>query len=578
MLAEAERLRGLGEFSAAAAIVGAVLTFAGDDVQLHRAHALLLSDAGDHGLALNVLRRALLLAPRDAVIINSHGVILSRLGRHADALAAHDLALSLAPDFEEARLNRAITLQELGRYEEARTAYQGLAGVEARYAHAMFERSAGAPAVAAGILDDLIATEPRPEWLRARAIVALERLEPDAANRLATTRLAMAEDPDLLIADLLDGAGSVVEPLIEQRLALHPDWYAGLRALTTYRREAGEGDAWLAPFAAALSARPADPALWRELINGFSADHMFADAAAACHRAARATGDGAFIAAAFAFHSAAGNMPAASAIQADPRLAPHIAPLARAEHAVRCGALDEAGIILGRLCEAQPANVAAWAMRGIVWRMTGDDRSEWLTGQPGLVAVMDLSRYGLDCAEIAAVLDHLHETTRRPVGQSVRGGRQTRGNLFMADVPEISRLRTAIESALADFRAGLPSQDDRHPALRYRDAPWRFSASWSVSLPTGGHHISHIHPKGIFSSASYWCVPPDDAGNGEGALELGAAPPHLGVDLPPIREILPRVGQLVLFPSTLYHGTRTARAGRRLTAAFDLEPIPAGSR
>lgn len=574
MLAEAERLRGLGAFGAAAEVVRAVLAFTGDDAGLLRAYALLISDAGNPEAALAVLGRAVRLAPRDPTIINSRGVVLSRLGRHAEALEAHDLAITLTPDFDDARLNKAISLQELGRFDEARAIYRALNGVEARYALATLEREAGEPAVAAQILDDLIAAEPRPEWLRTRAMLALDRLEQDARSRLAATRRSMPDDPDLLIADLLDGAGCDVEPIIERRLAAHPNWYDGLRALASYRRETEEGDAWLEPFAVALARRPADPALWRELINGFSAGHAFADAAAACHRAARATDDYAFIAAAFAFHSASGNMAAASAILGDPRLAPQIAPLAQAEHAVRRGALDEAGDILERLCETGEGGVAAWALRGIVWQMTGDDRAEWLTGQPALVAAIDLSCHGVDCAAVAAVLDHLHEHTRRPVGQSVRGGRQTRGNLFAADLPEIVRLRHAVEAAVAEFRADLPRRDERHPALRHRDAGWRFSASWSVSLPPGGHHISHIHPKGIFSSATYWRVPEDDAGTGEGALELGAAPPHLGVDLPPVRRISPRVGQLVLFPSIFYHGTRPATTGRRLTAAFDLEPFP----
>jgi predicted 2-oxoglutarate/Fe(II)-dependent dioxygenase YbiX len=45
----------------------------------------------------------------------------------------------------------------------------------------------------------------------------------------------------------------------------------------------------------------------------------------------------------------------------------------------------------------------------------------------------------------------------------------------------------------------------------------------------------------------------------------------LGLDLPPLRTILPRPGQLVLFPSTMWHGTIPFESGERLTIAFDVE-------
>jgi len=41
--------------------------------------------------------------------------------------------------------------------------------------------------------------------------------------------------------------------------------------------------------------------------------------------------------------------------------------------------------------------------------------------------------------------------------------------------------------------------------------------------------------------------------------------------LPPIRTIEPKPGRLVLFPSTMWHGTRPFDAGERLTVAFDVK-------
>jgi hypothetical protein len=55
-----------------------------------------------------------------------------------------------------------------------------------------------------------------------------------------------------------------------------------------------------------------------------------------------------------------------------------------------------------------------------------------------------------------------------------------------------------------------------------------------------------------------------------GWLQLGAPPSELGLDLQPYRMIEPRPGRLILFPSTMWHGTLPFAAGERLTVAFDV--------
>ena len=91
-----------------------------------------------------------------------------------------------------------------------------------------------------------------------------------------------------------------------------------------------------------------------------------------------------------------------------------------------------------------------------------------------------------------------------------------------------------------------------------------------MRLTDGGFHVAHIHPRGVVSSACYLVVPRIDAD--EGKLEVGGAPPELGLSLPALSSFAPRPGRMILFPSTLYHGTRPFRVGERLTAAFDVVP------
>jgi uncharacterized protein (TIGR02466 family) len=107
-----------------------------------------------------------------------------------------------------------------------------------------------------------------------------------------------------------------------------------------------------------------------------------------------------------------------------------------------------------------------------------------------------------------------------------------------------------------------------------RDRRIRFSGSWSVRLRGGGRHANHVHPQGWISSALYISLPPRTSSDAEdaGCLLLGEPQEQLGVDSPPWRKIEPKRGQLVLFPSWMWHGTRPFTEGERLTVAFDVRP------
>jgi hypothetical protein len=74
----------------------------------------------------------------------------------------------------------------------------------------------------------------------------------------------------------------------------------------------------------------------------------------------------------------------------------------------------------------------------------------------------------------------------------------------------------------------------------------------------------------VLSSAFYVRVPALDESSREGWLELGRPPPDLRMDLEPLATIEPEAGNLVLFPSYLYHGTRPFTSGERLSVAFDV--------
>ena len=91
-----------------------------------------------------------------------------------------------------------------------------------------------------------------------------------------------------------------------------------------------------------------------------------------------------------------------------------------------------------------------------------------------------------------------------------------------------------------------------------------------MRLTDAGFHVNHVHPAGWLSSALYIALPEAVAEGEQGWLKLGEPQAELGLGLAPFRTIEPKAGRLVLFPSTMWHGTIPFAAGERMTVAFDV--------
>jgi hypothetical protein len=252
--------------------------------------------------------------------------------------------------------------------------------------------------------------------------------------------------------------------------------------------------------------------------------------------------------------------------------------LAHGQYCLQTGQPDKAAKLLEAVVIAEPDKMSAWALLELAWRTIRDPRHAWLIGQAGLFGTTELPLGGAELDDIGATLRSLHSARSQPIGQSVRGGTQTAGQLFLRTEPQIRLLMNALGEAIRQFFERLPPTDPRHPMLKYRDQPIGFGPSWSVRLTRGGFHAAHFHPGGILSSACYISLPDAIVDDDEksGWLEIGRPPPELAIDLPPLASFEPKAGRLVLFPSFLFHGTRPFAGGERLTVAFDLVPLPTG--
>ena len=250
---------------------------------------------------------------------------------------------------------------------------------------------------------------------------------------------------------------------------------------------------------------------------------------------------------------------------------------ARVRHAIRAGQFPDALRFADLAVQLSPRSQSAWAYRGLCWRLLNDEREYWLHDYDNFVdqsAVMDADGNAFDLDALAAVLRGLHTAQRHPPNQSLRGGTQTEGALLARKEAILQDLGAGLQRALRHFVSGL-RDDDAHPLLSRKSTELRFAGSWSVRLHGEGFHIRHVHDEGWISSAMHIVLPKIDGQEQTNAacLELGAPPVELGLNLEPRRVIVPRAGALVLFPSSMWHGTVPFAAhSERLTVAFDAVP------
>lgn len=549
--------------------------------------AAALAAQGQDDQAAALFERGLTAFPQDARLANSAGNFHFKAGRMEKALALFERALALAPDLIEAAVNAAITLGRTGQPDRAAALLAPLERAGESHPgywriRADSERQAKSYRAAERSIALALARDPgNPKTARSRARLSLECGDPDAVAHIEQALTLNRGDPELLfdyaqalavngrMQDALDCSATLVKHL--------PAWTEGLKLHAELRWAAGDRAQFADHFAAVAAMPQAGPTIWLAWCEVLDGVGLHRKSAAILARACDIWPDDHTLALAHAISlGEAGSAQEAQAVL--DRFANVATPAwatARGRNLLRLGEIARAERELARALAAYPNDVAAFALTDLCWRLSGDARHEWLHGQPGLVRSIALPLEAAEIELITVQLKRLHQHSAMPIGQSVKRGSQTKGALFARAEPELARLEAALLEAMADYRAGLPRPDPRHPLLAHRDDPWAIVGSWSIRLEGEGHHAAHIHPHGMLSSASYWLVPDEvDAESRPGWLELGIPPPGLADGLGSLHTVRPQPGMLVLFPSTLFHGTRPVTQGTRMTVAFDVNASP----
>lgn len=171
----------------------------------------------------------------------------------------------------------------------------------------------------------------------------------------------------------------------------------------------------------------------------------------------------------------------------------------------------------------------------------------------------------------------LNDINNAEIAERVQGmlhnGKQSAGNLFKRPEDSFRTLGELVKKEFINYKNKFAGADCE--LIKSFPEELEFTSSWFVKMRQGGHLDSHIHEIGWISGAVYLAMPSDKKSPEEGAFEYGT---H-GDSYPqkhsnfPVGSVIPNVGEIVLFPSSLFHRTIPFTSNEeRICIAFDLKP------
>lgn len=554
--------------------------------------ALIMIAVGETDEARAFLEYAVKEAPEAFSIWLTYGNLLGDLGDIHGAFAALERAATLDPHAPDPLFNLGLTAMNAGWLDHAHSAFQRAekiapANTAIRNARGLLEQKRSNPDGAIKHYHEAILIDPRDARSRHNMGAALRSVDQTEAAleqiELAIALGSMAPESFTLRAHLLaelgrfhDAVGQYHE--VVKAVPGHLDAHETLARLMP---QLGVADVALESYKRALEAGPVSPELWHSalsaakdvgddaLLLGWAHDAETAIGAQPEFTLAKAT----------ALGRTGDPKGALALLQGLVTTSPDSAPI----HAHLCHAL----LMLGdpkkaeahalRATELAPLDQFGWSYLTIIWRLLNDPREAWLADYELLVMTVDLDPEDVVeaaawFAPLRASVEQLHTTMTHPAEQSLRGGTQTRGNIFEKRDPDMRGFADHVRQAVESMLPRLPL-DVSHPFLRRNNGRIKFAGSWSVRLASSGFHTNHIHQSGWLSSAFYLTLPPEVGTSQAGALTFGVPDAAFGLDLEPRRVEIPRAGRLVLFPSYFWHGTVPFESqSQRLTMAFDAVP------
>lgn len=152
-------------------------------------------------------------------------------------------------------------------------------------------------------------------------------------------------------------------------------------------------------------------------------------------------------------------------------------------------------------------------------------------------------------------------------------GTQSAGNLFKRPEASFRMLAELVKQEFINYKNHFAGADCE--LIQSFPKTLEFTSSWYVKMRRGGHIDAHIHEVGWISGAVYLMMPTNKKDPSEACFEYGIHGdnyPQKHSDFP-VEMIAPNVGDIVLFPSSLFHRTIPFTSDEeRICIAFDLSP------
>lgn len=560
---------------------------------LHLA-ALIARQQGHWLQAVKYFEQSLAANPNQPVVLSNFSNALRDLNRRPEAESMYRLAVDMMPTLVDAWHHRGILALEMLDLPLARQCLTRALTLKAEprtyLALGRLELDAGRTDEAqeyAKKMRDLWPRDARAVALEARALKAKQDLP--GAQALLQRGLGQVDDPAALHyelgllaydSDQLEMAAAE----FERALALRPELIDAHRALNRLLWQQ-QSPRFIQSYLQALPKIPNHAPLYHNLAAAYISSGQEQEATRTLEYAIDRLGRDPFLLHALGVQAVKrGNFSLArdfydEALRVTPDTVRFL--IDRATLDIRLEEYSQAQAHLERALKIAPLHQEVWAYLGLIWRLVGDERHEWLNDYAKFLREFELptpkgfSAVGEFMQILADDLQGRHTHTRQPLDQSVRNGTQTTGVLLDAPEPLLKALKDSVQSAVDEYLSQL-HHDPAHPFLSRLKRSARFAGSWSVSLGAQGFHVNHVHPLGWLSCCNYIALPnivggaPDHSGwikFGESALALPERE-HIA------QVIEPKVGHVVFFPGYFWHGTVPFNSvERRLTVPCDFEPL-----
>ena len=467
--------------------------------------------------ALNHASQLLQQFPQSAVLYNISAVVNAGLGLTDAAIEKYKRAIEIKPDYAAAFNNMGTTLKDQGKPDSAIKAFNKALAIKPNYADALYN------------LGNTLQEQGKPE----EAIIAYNKsliIKPqdiETYNRIGTSLKDQGN---------LDGA---IEAF-RKALSIAPNHAKAHYNMGNALQEQGKPEEAIESYIKALTLKPDYAKAYNNMGNAFQAQGKFEEAIKC-------------------FDKLNDSIPIAKSLECMYFLKDYNGFNQRLES----------------IATGHPANIRVAALSAFAANQIPQEDSYPFCQNPmELINFSHVKNHLTDCNEfLGEVLDEMNQINAvwEPRDKTTKSGFQTSNDLFSSPSPNMKILENILKKELMLFKSKF--EDDK--SILIQNWPDKINiTAWYVRMCQNGYQGSHIHESGWVSGVLYLKTVESPHQN-EGAIKFGLQ----GYDYPANREDFPeriyqpRNGDLVLFPSSLFHETiPVIKNVERCVIAFDLAP------